>query len=381
MPMNETMNLSLKVGILGTRGIPNRYGGFEQCAQFLAEGLVNRGHRVWVYNSHNHEYRQKTWKGVEIIHRYDPEYRIGTAGQFLYDLSCIEDARKRPFDVLLHLGYTSNSLWYWRWPKSCLQIVNMDGLEWKRSKYSRRVQRFLKQAEAWAAKRGDILVADSPGIADYLKSTYQRQAAYIPYGAYVFDQPEPKILEAYGLEAGEYDLALARMEPENNMETIIRAHLESEAKIPLVLIGSTANSFGQYLNEQYGNQPRIRFLGSIYEPRVVDNLRYHSRLYFHGHSVGGTNPSLLEAMGCMALVVAHDNVFNRAILGEDAYYFKGMADLKALLNGGPQKPAHQAWIHANAQKIEGSFNWERIVDQYESLFFESLGQSERQSLS
>src|SRR5690606_21575776 len=115
--MKDTMSLSLKLGILGTRGIPNRYGGFEQCAQFLAEGLVNRGHRVWVYNSHNHEYRQKTWKGVDIIHRFDPEYQIGTAGQFLYDWSCIEDARKRDFDILLHLGYTSNSIWHWRWPR------------------------------------------------------------------------------------------------------------------------------------------------------------------------------------------------------------------------------------------------------------------------
>src|ERR1700761_6832335 len=96
----------MKIGILGTRGIPNRYGGFEQCAEYLALGLTARGHEVWVYNAHNHEYRASTWNGVNIIHCNDPEHKMGTAGQFIYDYNCIKDARKRGFDILLQLGYT-----------------------------------------------------------------------------------------------------------------------------------------------------------------------------------------------------------------------------------------------------------------------------------
>lgn len=370
--MKDMMNLSLKIGILGTRGIPNRYGGFEQCAQFLAEGLVNRGHRVWVYNSHNHEYQQKTWKGVEIIHRFDPEFRIGTAGQFIYDLNCIEDARKRDFDLLLHLGYTSNSIWHWRWPRYCQQVVNMDGLEWLRSKYSPRVRRFLKRAERWAARRGDVLVADSPGIADHLKQTYGRSSVFIPYGAYVFDQPDPRMLAPFDLKPGGYDLVLARMEPENNMETIILAHRAAQVDRPLILIGSIANPFGQYLHAEYGQYPGIRFLGSQYEPRLVDNLRYHSCLYFHGHSVGGTNPSLLEAMGCQSLIAAHDNQFNRAVLGEQAFYFQGVDDLRGIIRDLKDRSSYQPWLQANAGKIENTYSWERIVQQYEQLFFDTL---------
>lgn len=121
----------MKIGLLGTRGIPNRYGGFEQIVEYLSAGLSEKNHEVFVYNSHNHPYKEKKWSGVNIIHCKDPEYRFGTAGQFIYDLNCINDARKRRFDVLLHLGYTSDSIWHRRWPKNAINIVNMDGMEWK----------------------------------------------------------------------------------------------------------------------------------------------------------------------------------------------------------------------------------------------------------
>src|SRR5689334_4059993 len=133
----------MKIAIIGTRGIPNRYGGFEQITEFLSEGLVKQNHSVYVYNSHTHPYQEKTWKGVHIIHCYDPEHRLGTAGQFIYDLNCILDARKRDFDILLFLGYTSSSVWQIFFPRKSIIVSNMDGLEWKRSKYSRPVQRFL----------------------------------------------------------------------------------------------------------------------------------------------------------------------------------------------------------------------------------------------
>src|SRR5438045_1972055 len=127
------MKLKLKIGILGCRGIPNAYGGFEQFAEYLSAALVERGHDVWVYNSHKHPYQYNVWKGVHIVHCIDWEYRLGAAGQFVYDYNCLTDARKRNFDVLLQLGYTSNSIWYMRWPKNTINLVNMDGLEWKRT--------------------------------------------------------------------------------------------------------------------------------------------------------------------------------------------------------------------------------------------------------
>lgn len=368
--MNET--ISLKVGILGTRGIPNRYGGFEQCAEYLAAGLVNKGHRVWVYNSHDHEYQGKEWNGVEIIHCYDPEHKIGTPGQFIYDLNCINDARRRNYDVLLQLGYTSNSIWYWRWPKYCSNVVNMDGLEWKRSKYSRNAQKFLKRAEKLAAIHGDVLIADSPGIQQYLEDTYGKDSFFIPYGAEIFTNQRPEELSQYSLSPFGYDMLIARMEPENNIEMIIRGHISAGTGKPLLIIGKTTNDFGASLLRNYGKQPNIHFLGAIYDAAIINNLRYYSRLYFHGHSVGGTNPSLLEAMGCNALIVAHDNIFNKAVLGGDAFYFSNETELADIVKGFSSKPVYEAMLQNNLEKIRAQYNWPKIVDEYEAVLLEAV---------
>ena len=185
----------MKIGILGTRGIPNHYGGFEQFAEFLSIDLVSRGHQVWVYNSHKHEYQESEYKGVHLIHCYDAEYKIGTAGQFIYDFNCIRDARNRDFDILLQLGYTSSSIWSRFLPKKQVIVTNMDGLEWKRSKFSNAVQRFLKRAESWAVNSSDHLVADSKGIQRYLQKKYNVASHYIPYGAEIFTSQGSSKLE------------------------------------------------------------------------------------------------------------------------------------------------------------------------------------------
>ena len=362
------MGKRLKIGILGTRGIPNRYGGFEQCAEMLALGLTGKGHEVWVYNAHNHEYQENTWNGAHIIHCYDPEHKIGTAGQFIYDLNCIRDARGRGFDVLLQLGYTSNSIWYKLWPKNCSNIINMDGLEWKRSKYNKYTQKFLKYAEKWAALHGDMLIADSPGIRQYLKQTYLKDATFIPYGAPVFIDPQPAMLKDYGLLPFTYDVILARMEPENNIETIIKGVIASNSGRHLIIIGKTDNKFGQYLKSEYAND-RIKFTGGIYDQKTISNLRYHSLLYFHGHSVGGTNPSLLEAMGSKALVVAHDNIFNKSVLGNDAFYFIDGHSLAGIINNIARKDDYEDKIQNNLTKIKTKYSWQHITDEYEQAFF------------
>ena len=179
----------MKIAILGTRGIPNHYSGFEQFAEFFSVYLAENGHDVYVYNSHDHLYQEKTYKGVHIIHQYDPEYKLGTFGQFIYDFNCIMDSRKRDFDIILQLGYTSNSIWFFLLPKKPIIITNMDGLEWKRSKYSKPVQQFLKFAERLAVKSSNHLISDSLGIQTYLKEKYEVTSTYIPYGAKVFENP------------------------------------------------------------------------------------------------------------------------------------------------------------------------------------------------
>jgi glycosyltransferase involved in cell wall biosynthesis len=361
----------MKIGILGTRGIPNHYGGFEQFAEFLSVDLVSRGHQVSVYNSHKHTYQEPDYKGVQIIHCFDPEYKIGTAGQFIYDFNCIRDARQRDFDILLQLGYTSSSIWSRLLPKKQIIITNMDGLEWKRSKFSKGVQRYLKRAESWAVKSSDYLVADSIGIHNYLKKKYNCKSQYIAYGAESFTTPNPTKLDTLNLKKNGFDMLIARLEPENSIEMILEGRLLSKTKRDLLVIGNNSKSFGIYLKEKFSEHTVIKFIGGIYDQELLNNLRYYSNLYFHGHQVGGTNPSLLEAMASGALIAAHNNEFNKNILKENGFYFNNEKDIRDLMDF-EEKNDNLSRIEANQKEIEQSFNWHSINSKYENLFLKAL---------
>lgn len=362
----------MKVGILGTRGIPNRYGGFEQFAEFLSVGLVQKGHQVWVYNSSLHPFQEASWNGVNIITCRDPEDKLGTAGQFIYDYHCIRDARKRDFDVLLQLGYTSSSVWAALLPKKSLIVTNMDGLEWKRSKYSPMVKRFLAKAEKWATNSSDVLVADSVGIQQYLKEKYHKQADFIAYGAALHTEPDASVPARYNLLPDQYLMLIARMEPENNIETILDGYVLSGDNRTFVVVGKTDNAFGQRMVAKFAHHAGIRFIGGVYDQRELSNLRWFSGLYFHGHSVGGTNPSLLEAMACNTVICANDNVFNKAILGRDAFYFDSAQSVADSIIGFRSKTHHAHLADSNMDKILSFYRWDQIIDAYEACFLHHL---------
>lgn len=356
----------MKIGILGSRGIPNAYGGFEQFAEYLSKGLVEHGMEVWVYCSHSHPYQLPEYQGVHLIHCKDPEDRLGTIGQFLYDLHCILDSRRRNFDVILQLGYTSSSIWHRLLPRKSRIITNMDGLEWSRSKYSPMVRKFLKYAERLAVRSSDDLVADSEAIQTYLKEAHGVDSTFIPYGAEIPLKPDAVRLQEPGLESGKYYLLIARMQPDNHVEEAIKGVLDSGADVPLLVVGNTQNYFGQYLEKTY-RDPRIRFTGGIFDQELLNVLRYHCALYFHGHSAGGTNPSLLEAMAAPAPVCAHDNPFNRAVLGEDAVWFRNSEDVTRLLQQLPDEGWWQEAKNRNLLKIKEKYSWERVIDGYLDL--------------
>jgi len=249
----------------------------------------------------------------------------------------------------------------------------MDGLEWKRSKYSSSVQRFLRYAEKWGVKYSDYLIADSKGIQDYIRLKYEAPAVFIAYGAEVYrHQGNDGLLEKYQLIADEYDLLIARFEPENNIEIILKAY-QSLPERTLVLIGRhQATLFGKKLYEVYGHLPNVVFLGGIYDKEQLNIIRYRSALYYHGHSVGGTNPSLLEAMACSTVICAHDNEFNRGVLNEQAFYFSKETDIITCARSFTGKADFKGWISNNLAAIETEYNWEVITNRLEDYFREWL---------
>jgi glycosyltransferase involved in cell wall biosynthesis len=362
--------MKLKIAILGTRGIPNNYGGFEHISEYVSEGLVKRGHSVTVYNSHNHPYQENSWNGVEIRHCYDPEYLVGAAGQFVYDLNCLMDARRRKFDVILIMGYTSSSVWGKLYPAKSTIITNMDGLEWKRSKYSPSVQQFLKYAEKLAVKYSQFYISDSLVIKSYLGEKYNIDSKYIPYGADLFSEEEREQLDDKEALKEDYFLLMARMEPENNIETILEGFNESNSCRKFKVLGDTSNRFGKFITHKFQNDDRIQFKGSIFDTGKVRALQNNSYLYFHGHSVGGTNPSLLEAMASEALIAAHNNPFNKSVLHADAFYFSNASEVRSLVETVQRKEPEKTMVSNNLHKIKHQFNWEKIIDQYEEFILE-----------
>ncbi len=358
----------MKIAILGTRGIPNKYGGFEQCAEKLSERWVKKGHDVVVYNPDIHEYSKDEWKGVKIKRIFSKEDRLGIWGTFAYDYLCLKDAVKSDFDVILNLGYVPSALFFGlRKKANSVFFTNMDGLEWKRQKWGSLLKKFIKFCEKRAIKFSDCLICDNPGIEDFYKSKTDGKTVYIPYGAEIFENPQKEVLEDYGVSPKNYYLLIARLEPENNIEMILEGYVSANSKEPFLVVGNYKTKYGKFLKEKFEKSGNIRFLGGIYDYDKLSTLRMFAKLYFHGHSVGGTNPSLLEAMASGALIAAHNNPFNRYVLGENGFYFSSKEDVSRVL-AEFDEGKRDKFVRENKNRILEEFNWDSVAQSYLDVF-------------
>lgn len=359
----------MKIAIAGTRGIPNYYGGFEQCASILSVMLAQRGHEVIVYNSHDHPYKEKNYRAVTLRHCFNPEKIIGPAGNFVYDFLCMRDAVCSGAEVLLVLGYSTASLSYplLNWRKTKL-VTNMDGLEWKRGKFSPWVQKLTLYSEDLAVRYSHATISDNEFIRKHVVERYKKESHYIAYGCDPAIEPDSELLMREGLSPFGFSLIIARLEDENNTEMILQAYTSSRETGPLLVIGGTGTPYAQKLQKKFGSDSRIVFKGGVYDKKVLDTLRHYAKFYFHGHSVGGTNPSLLEAMAARALIVAHDNEFNRSVTGHHAHFFTDNDSLCKIIDNPDSRNPREVWAGDNLQKVNTYYRWELICDQYENLF-------------
>jgi len=365
----------MKIAILGTRGIPNNYGGFEQFAEIVSVELVKLGHEITVYTPHFHSYKNSTFNGVLIRRIYSPEKYIGAAANFIYDFLCFRDALNNDFDIILECGYHSNAPSYFLMKKTTkpVLITNMDGLEWKRNKWNNFTKWLIKKLEKLAINRSDYLVSDNIGIQKYYQEKYNAKSYFIAYGADLVDDYNICILEDYKFFPQKYFILIARLEPENNIETILDAFCKSQSEFPFLVVGNHNTKYSKYLKEKYRNN-KIIFCGGIYDKMKLDSLRKYSLAYFHGHSVGGTNPSLLEAMASQAFIVAHKNEFNQSVLMDNALYFNDQNDLASIIANLLKFPMEKRlkFIDNNCRLIKSQYSWKIITKKYENLFIEVL---------
>jgi len=376
----------MKIAFVSTRGIPNNYGGFEQFAEYISVGMAQRGHEVVVYSPKFHPYQESTYKGVRIKHIYSPETWMGSSvGSFFYDFASLRDAlKKEDFDIIYEAGYTSiipAYIWFnVKKRKRPIFTTNMDGLENKRSKFSPMVRRFLDWEEKMAVKYSHYLIADNMGIHDYYKEKYGKESKFLAYGADIHDDFKAEYLEEFGLKSEEYYILIARLEPENNIVMAIEGYLHSKenGRRPLIVVGKTNTPHGKELVEKYGNERNVEFVGDIYDFKKLDSVRHFSKAYFHGHSVGGTNPSLLEAMAAGCFIFAHDNIFNRAVLKENAFYYPSADKVTEYLNriDTIAEGSKIQYTARNIEVIRNEYSWESLIDKHEKYFYWLLSQKQ-----
>jgi len=322
-----------KLGIIGTVGVPARYGGFETLAHQLVKNL-NQDYQITVYNSTKHysaEERVPTWNGAKI--KYIPLSANG-ASSIAYDMVSMIHAVLFS-EVLLILG-VSGCLFlpiiklFFPFRKI---IVNIDGLEWRRAKWGKYAKHFLLWSEKAAVWCADEIIADNAAIQKYVLDRYRKASRIIEYGAdhNKVEKIQFKTLEQYPFLASDYAFKVARIEPENNIHIILKAFAKQK-ELPLVLVGNWKNSeYGKTLQKEFNALPHLHLIDPIYESSLLNQLRSNAKVYIHGHSEGGTNPSLVEAMYLGLPILSFDIIYNRVTTENQAFYFKSVNELYLLI--------------------------------------------------
>ena len=354
----------MRIAIIGTVGVPASYGGFET----LAERLIEDSEQPYtVYCSGRHypgAARQRYYKQARLV--YWPISANGAAS-VLYDIISVLHALFTGHRKLLILG-TSGALMIPLVVRLCPSanvVVNIDGIEWRRQKWQGMARRFLRWSEGVAVKYASTVVADSRVIAEYVKNTYGRDCRTIAYGGdHALVPPTEAALKATRDIGSRYAFGLCRIEPENNVHMILEAF--SGADMALVFVGNWRSSdYGRELLTRYADSNNIRLLESIYELGILSAYRCQCEVYVHGHSAGGSNPSLVEMMHFAKPIAAFDCSYNRATMVDQGTYFTSATDLKRMIHD-------QAWGScgpALAQIAQSLYTWTSVRAEYMALFY------------
>jgi glycosyltransferase involved in cell wall biosynthesis len=367
---SESGPRKLRIAIFGSRGIPHTYGGAEAFLEELAPRLAARGHEAIVYCRRSlFKERPRTYRGVRMI--YLPSIETKILGTPTHTLLCMLDMLFRNVDVALVLNIVNG--FHCVIPRLFGKhiAINVDGMDWKRDKWGGVAKRYFY----WNAKCiGKIcpkgVVTDAYEMRRIYLEEFGTPSACIAYGANIETSTSPEVLRQYGLEPFQYYLIASRLVPENNADVIIQAFERVNTQRVLAIAGS-ANYRSAFIDRiKQTKDPRVRFLGHVSDAQHVKELHCNAYAYLHGHSMGGTNPSLLKALGYGNCVVALRTPFNQEVMGDYGIFFDRDAEDLARkiqhLESRPEVAAeYRRWV---PERIRQAYTWEKITDQYEELF-------------
>ena len=356
----------MSIAMLGTRGVPARYGGFETAIEEVGKRLTAKGHEVTVYCRYGSVADAPAEHlGMKLVH--------------------LPAMRKRALETLSHTGLSVMHLLRHRTDVAIvfnaanapyLPLINaagipvathVDGLEWKRAKWGRAGKRYYRSVEAMAVRWSDALIADAVGIQNYYREKFDADTVYLSYGAPILDNSQSHRLAELGLTPRGYHLVVARFEPENHVHLIVEGYVRSKAKEPLLVVGSAPYSDAYTRMVQGLGDERVRFVGGVWDQELLDQLYANALVYWHGHSVGGTNPSLLRAIGAGAATNAFDVDFNREVLSSSGRYFSGPNEVAALAEEAAEPASGLRERGALARQLARRFDWDVVADGYERL--------------
>jgi glycosyltransferase involved in cell wall biosynthesis len=364
---NGDEGAAMRIAILGIRGVPANYGGFETFAEQLGSRLAAAGHEVTVYGRDRYVSKGMTsYRGMRLVRL--PAPRSKYLETVVHSLFAAVHASFRRYDIV----YVCNSA---NVPAVILLrlagkrvVLNVDGLEWQRTKWSR-VGRAYYRLCAWLAARLPVhVVTDARVIQEHYEHAYGRKTSYFPYGADVETVPDGGMLAKHGLTPGRYVLYVSRLEPENNAHVVIDAYRDVATELPLVIVGDAPYA-GDYIDRLHAtDDDRVDFLGAVYG-RGYAILQSNAAIYIQATEVGGTHPALVEAMGHGAAIVANDVPEHREALGEAGRYYAGTAGLRDLLQALLDDPTAARRLGEAAQtRARERYSWDAIARDYEDWF-------------
>lgn len=358
----------MKIAFIGSRGVPALYGGFETATEEIGARLVARGHEVTVYcRAGNGDAGESVYRAMRK--KYVPCMKKKSLETVTHTFSALVHAVFQDYDVLIIMNPANGPLCVIPRLRGMPFALHVDGLDWERSRWPWIGRKFIRFGAWCSTKLAPVLIADSRGIEEYYMRHWNRETVYASYGADVKAEHDSGLLDQYGLKPRGYFLVVARLEPENHTDFIVNTYRKLDLDIPLIVVGDT-NYESDYIRDlQRESGGRVEFVGGIYEGESLEALLHYSLLYIHGHSVGGTNPVLLQAMACSCAITYLDVSFNREVLGDLGAPFALEDDTLAVnLANALEHPTllEESRTQAKMRVLE-TYTWDGATDAYESL--------------